>query len=46
MEAKKTYDYACFHYGRTAKTMVYEVKVIFVGNGEPKWGAPENEKYL
>lgn len=38
------YDYVCFHYGRTAKTMVYEVKGIFVGNGEPKWGAPENEK--
>lgn len=37
------YDYVCFHYGRTAKTMVFEIEGIFVGTGEPEWGAPENE---
>lgn len=37
------YDYVCFHYGRTARTMLFEIGCIFVGKGDPKWGAPQNE---
>lgn len=38
------YDYVCFHYGRTARTMLFEIEGIFIGEGKPEWGAPENVK--
>ena len=37
------YNYVCFHYGRTARTMCFEIEGIFIGKGKPEWGAPENE---
>ena len=37
------YDYVCFHYGRTARTMVFELCGIYIGVGNPQWGAPENK---
>ena len=38
------YNYVCFHYGRTARTMCFEIEGIFIGKGKPEWGAPENQK--
>lgn len=38
------YDYVCFHYGRTARTMCFELRWIEIGYGKPELGAPENEK--
>lgn len=38
------YDYVCFHYGRTARTMCFEIQGIFVGMGKPAWGAPDDKK--
>ena len=38
------HDYVCFHYGRTARIMCFELNFIYIGTGDPKWGAPENEK--
>lgn len=37
------YNYVCFHYGRTARIMDFKLTCIYVGQGKPKWGAPENK---
>lgn len=41
---KYHYDVVCFHYGRTARTMSFEIQRIIVGIGKPEWGAPDNKK--
>jgi hypothetical protein len=38
------YYYVCFHYGRTAQTMYFELSGIYIDEGKPEWGAPVGEK--
>ena len=33
-----------FRYGYTRRTMLFELKSINIGIGNPKWGAPEKEE--
>jgi len=38
------YTHVRFRYGYTKRTMLFELKSIRVGVGNPKWGAPEKKE--
>lgn len=40
------FDEVCFHRGYTKTTMLFQVKDITIGRGEPEWGAPEKEVFI
>ena len=42
----KHYDAVCFSYGYTKRKMVFEIKEISIGKGNPKWGAPDKEVFV
>ena len=45
--ASNDYTHVCFHYGYTKRTMIYEIKEIVTGYGNPDWGAPtDREVYI
>ena len=38
------YTHVRFRYGYTNRTMLFELKNIYIGVGNPEWGAPEKEE--
>lgn len=38
------YTHVLFYYGYTKTTMMFEIVDILYGFGNPKWGAPEDQK--
>lgn len=38
----RTYTHVCFRYGYTKRTMLFPIKEITIGRGNPAWGAPED----
>lgn len=40
------YDMITFVYGYTKREMTFKCTVIRVGQGNPVWGAPENDVYI
>lgn len=42
----RDYTHVCFHDGYTSTTLLYEIKDITVGKGNPNWGAPEYETFI
>lgn len=42
----KHFDAVCFSYGYTKRKMVFEIKEISIGKGNPKWGAPDKEVFV
>lgn len=40
------YTHVRFHDGYTSTTLLYEIKDITVGKGNPNWGAPEHETFI
>ena len=42
----KTFDAVRFSYGRTRRTMTFEVKSITIGQGRPEWGAPDGDVFI
>lgn len=40
------YTHVRFRYGYTRRTMLFELKKIHIGVGNPKWGAPEHEVFI
>ena len=39
------HTYVCFRRGYTSTTMMFKIKDISIGIGNPHWGAPTNEVY-
>lgn len=39
----KDYTHARFRYGYTKRTMLFKIKDIVIGRGNPKWGAPTDK---
>ncbi len=37
------YTHVRFRYGYTKRTMLFELKEITIGKGNPAWGAPDND---
>ncbi len=40
------YTHVRFHRGYTSTTMLFEIKSIHIGFGNPAWGAPEEEVFI
>ena len=40
------YDAIRFRYGYTKRTMLFKLKDISIGIGNPKWGAPKEEVFI
>lgn len=40
------YTHVNFRYGYTTRTMLFELKSIHIGVGNPEWGAPEEEVFI
>ena len=40
----KDYTHIRFRYGYTKRTMLFELKGITIGKGNPEWGAPEDKE--
>lgn len=40
------YTHIRFRYGYTKRTMLFELKNIHIGIGNPKWGAPEENVFI
>lgn len=39
-------SFVCFHRGYTSHTMMWTVKRIYIGKGNPKWGAPKEKVFI
>lgn len=44
MEPFRNYTHVRFRYGYTKRTMLFELKEITIGYGNPEWGAPEDKE--
>ena len=42
----KHYDVVCFSYGYTKHKMLFEIKNISIGKGNPEWGATDKEVFI
>lgn len=42
----KNYTHVRFHRGYTSTTMLFEIKSMHIGFGNPSWGAPEEEVFI
>ena len=42
----RDYTHVRFHDGYTSTTLLYEIKDITVGKGNPNWGAPDHETFI
>ncbi len=42
----KPYTHVRFHYGYTKRIMLFELKEIVIGKGNPAWGAPDHEVFI
>ena len=42
----KNYNAIRFRYGYTKRTMLFKLKDISIGIGNPKWGAPKEEVFI
>ena len=42
----KEFTHIRFRRGYTKTTMLFEIKSISIGNGNPKWGAEPNKQYF
>lgn len=40
------YTHVRFHRGYTSNTMLFEIKTMHIGKGNPEWGAPEEEVFI
>ena len=40
----RAYTHVRFRYGYTKRTMLFELKEITIGVGNPEWGAPEHKE--
>lgn len=40
----RDYDCVCFHKGYTSTTMIFAIKSIKIGQGDPEWGAPTDRE--
>lgn len=40
------YTHVRFRYGYTQRTMLFELKEIVIGRGNPSWGAPDNDVFI
>ena len=40
----RAYTHIRFRYGYTKRTMLFELKEITIGMGNPEWGAPEDKE--
>lgn len=40
------YTHVRFHDGYTSTSLLYEIKEITVGKGNPDWGAPDHETFI
>lgn len=40
------YTHVRFHRGYTSTTMLFEIKSMHIGFGNPEWGAPDEEVFI
>lgn len=43
---RQDYTHVRFRYGYTRRTMLFELRMIVVGIGNPAWGAPNYEVFI
>lgn len=42
----KHFDAVCYHRGYSNTTIIFKLKGISIGKGNPEWGAPEQEVFI
>lgn len=46
VECLRNFNEVCFSRGYSDVTMTYQVKGIFIGDGKPEWGAPNENVFI